>query len=86
MQVKFTMATSSQIRELFINMYSDETPATKELEDMASKFALCVPGNTFAPAHIQDFLLLRKTEPMRAIKEAVNWVAETKKEEILHVW
>ena len=81
MQVKFTMATSSQIRELFINMYSDETPATKELEDMASEFALCVPGNTFTPAHIQGFLLPRKTELTRAIEEAVNWVAEIKEEE-----
>ena len=116
MKVAFTMATRSQIKELFIRMYSpDESSPTRlskvdiatngkpangqiptskesdglltpprsprnvinmsleELEDIAENFAERLPEDTFTPAEIQGFLLTRKKEPKRALKEVEGW-------------
>lgn len=48
-------------------------PATTHLEEIASQFAAKLPENTFTPAEIQGFLLTRKKEPERALKEVDAW-------------
>lgn len=54
---------------------SDEpsSPESTELQDIAAAFAKTLPEETFTPAEIQGFLLTRKNEPTRALKEVVVW-------------
>ncbi|KAF2798833.1 P-loop containing nucleoside triphosphate hydrolase protein [Melanomma pulvis-pyrius CBS 109.77] len=47
-----------------------------QLKAMAEEFAAQLPENTFSPAEIQGFLLMRKKEPSRALKEVVAWKDE----------
>ncbi|KAL8890136.1 MAG: hypothetical protein Q9192_005913 [Flavoplaca navasiana] len=54
---------------------SDETgsPEATELHDIAMAFAKKLPEETFTPAEIQGYLLTRKNEPKRALKEVEVW-------------
>ena len=76
-KVNFTMATRSQICELFTRMYShDDHPcalATSQLKETAEKFAAGLDENFFTPAEVQGFLLTRKTDPMKALEEVEAW-------------
>ncbi|EMD62646.1 hypothetical protein COCSADRAFT_94323 [Bipolaris sorokiniana ND90Pr] len=118
-QIKFTLATHSQMQDIFRRMYSNDTdttptstsiskpsqtrstkpsngkdgnaeadkakPATPflpprfatlpsaELDDLAKKFADSLPENSFSPAEIQGYLLMRKTDPKGAVEEAAAW-------------
>lgn len=47
------------------------------LSVLATEFANIVPPDTFSPAEIQGFLLTRKKEPERAVREVAAWVTET---------
>ncbi len=77
MKVDFTMATRSQICELFTRMYSPKdhpsSLATSELKEVAEKFAAKLDEKSFTPAEIQGFLLTRKTDPMKALREVEAW-------------
>jgi len=77
MKVNFTKATRSQICELFTRMYSPDghpsTLATSELKEVAEKFAAKLEENSLTPAEIQGFLLTRKTDPMKALREVEAW-------------
>ncbi|KAF2246200.1 P-loop containing nucleoside triphosphate hydrolase protein [Trematosphaeria pertusa] len=121
LQVKFTLATREQTRDIFKRMYSTErdanvkspsspasmsssSPTTKvmdrkfsskredgeflellnrepvldivepeKLKEMAEEFAEKLPEGKFSPAEIQGFLLTRKKEPSRALKEVEGW-------------
>ncbi|KAI9822677.1 MAG: hypothetical protein M1827_000396 [Pycnora praestabilis] len=44
-----------------------------ELETIAIDFAQRLPGNTFTPAEIQGFLLMRKKDPYKALQEVEEW-------------
>ena len=53
-----------------------------ELSSLAEEFAKKVDDDMFSPAEIQGFLLNRKKDPRRAVKEVGEWVngmVETKK-------
>ncbi|KAL9038642.1 MAG: hypothetical protein Q9180_003012 [Flavoplaca navasiana] len=54
---------------------SDETgsPEATELHDIAIAFGKKLPEETFTPAEIQGYLLTRKNEPERALKEVEVW-------------
>ncbi|KAL8851216.1 MAG: hypothetical protein Q9221_003847 [Calogaya cf. arnoldii] len=58
---------------------SDEasSPESTELKDIAVAFAQKLPEETFTPAEIQGYLLTRKNEPMRALKEVEVWRDQT---------
>lgn len=112
LQIKFTLATSEQIQEIFRRMYSNEADVrktkdlTKEnekkkkqtsrtgtqtppvaspmkpsfvtlpaerLAEMSKDFASQLPENTFSPAEIQGFLLMRKTDPDGALAGVKDW-------------
>ena len=45
----------------------------ENVEKMATEFADRLPEDVFTPAQIQGFLLTRKTEPERAVKEIEAW-------------
>ncbi|KAF1931335.1 uncharacterized protein M421DRAFT_99193 [Didymella exigua CBS 183.55] len=45
----------------------------KTLEEMAREFAAQLPSDKFSPAEIQGYLLMRKKDPRRALKDVENW-------------
>ncbi|KAF2467855.1 P-loop containing nucleoside triphosphate hydrolase protein [Lindgomyces ingoldianus] len=45
----------------------------EKLKEMAEQFAGLLPEGNFSPAEIQGFLLMRKKEPSRALKEVEAW-------------
>lgn len=50
-----------------------------ELDELADQFVEQLPGQVFSPAEIQGFLLLYKTDPVRAVKDLRRWMEETGK-------
>ncbi|KAL9598284.1 MAG: hypothetical protein Q9219_004585 [cf. Caloplaca sp. 3 TL-2023] len=56
----------------------DSSPSEPtELHDIAAAFANNLPEETFTPAEIQGFLLTRKNEPMKALREVGVWRDQT---------
>lgn len=49
------------------------------LDELADQFVEQLPGQVFSPAEIQGFLLLYKTDPVRAVKDLQRWMEETGK-------
>ncbi|KAH7135127.1 BCS1 N terminal-domain-containing protein [Dendryphion nanum] len=45
----------------------------EKLKEMAQAFADEIPEDKFSPAEIQGFLLMRKKEPSRALKDVAKW-------------
>lgn len=83
------MATRSQICELFTHMYSPKDHlsalATSTLKEVAKKFAAKLDEKSFTPAETQGFLLTRKMDSMKALREAEAWekqVVTSKQEKI----
>jgi chaperone BCS1 len=50
-----------------------EAVEPEKLEAMADRFAEQIPEETFSPAEVQGFLLTRKKEPGRALREVGEW-------------
>ncbi|OLN86902.1 putative mitochondrial chaperone BCS1-A [Colletotrichum chlorophyti] len=46
----------------------------EELRRIASEFGALIPEGIFSPAEIQGFLLKRKKDPRKALRETVEWV------------
>lgn len=46
----------------------------EELGRIADEFGTLIPGGLFSPAEIQGFLLKRKKDPRRALRETAEWV------------
>ncbi|KAK2019789.1 hypothetical protein LZ32DRAFT_151702 [Colletotrichum eremochloae] len=46
----------------------------EELKRIAAEFGSLIPDGLFSPAEIQGFLLKRKKDPRRALKETSEWV------------
>lgn len=88
-QIKFGLASTTQIRELFKRMYTgfdqdvpigvepklDSASPHATLEQMADAFAAKVPADALSPAEIQGFLLKIKKQPQRALDEVESWIA-----------
>ena len=93
-QIKFGLASTTQIRELFKRMYTGfdpEVPLGSEpkpiqpssqtrLEQMADEFAQKVPADQYSPAEVQGFLLRIKKEPHRALDEVDGWIASKRED------
>ncbi|KAL0943671.1 mitochondrial chaperone BCS1 [Colletotrichum truncatum] len=47
---------------------------TEELARIADEFGALIPNGLFSPAEIQGFLLKRKKDPRRALRETAEWV------------
>ncbi|PBP21245.1 hypothetical protein BUE80_DR007841 [Diplocarpon rosae] len=52
----------------------EDSVSEHELHAIATLFAANVPDTMFSPAEIQGFLLKRKKEPRRALREVGKWV------------
>lgn len=59
------------------------TPTTpfspSSIEEIAIRFADCLPEDKFTPAEIQGYLLTRKKEPLKALEEVGAWRDEVLK-------
>jgi chaperone BCS1 len=44
-----------------------------DLEQLADEFTLQVPADTFSPAEVQNFLILRKKDPWQAVRDVEAW-------------
>lgn len=59
---------------------SSTEPADKlsslSISDLSHLFASHLPERTFSPAEVQGFLLMRKREPVRAVREVEAWREE----------
>jgi len=51
----------------------EEPVSSVELRDMAEQFAELIPEDTFSPAEIQSFLIIRKKRPRQALREIEQW-------------
>jgi len=47
------------------------------MQDLAKALADKVPDKKFSPADLQDFLLLRRDKPQKAVDEVADWAQET---------
>lgn len=74
--------TNDDVKKLFNGIHSpslkDTLISESELLEIAERFAMLVPEDTFTPAEIQGFLLTRKKEPRRALGEIVDWITKSK--------
>jgi len=83
LQIGFTMATTPQIRRLFLSIYATDFPESSTtvvsdaaLSQMAVDFADRIPSSTFTPAAIQGYLLSYKKTPQLALDMIEKWVKE----------
>ncbi|KAF1808736.1 P-loop containing nucleoside triphosphate hydrolase protein [Eremomyces bilateralis CBS 781.70] len=88
--VNFSLATSVQVKHIFLRMYLDDASPMKcaekerdwtesELKDLSEQFAAQVPSSKFSPAEIQNFLITRKREPQSSVDEIGTWVKKALK-------
>jgi chaperone BCS1 len=73
MVIQFKLATKNQARNLFTSTYRKEPGVTV----LADKFAEQIPENSLSPASLQNFLVSRKDDPAKAVREIKNWVSDT---------
>ncbi|RMZ83869.1 hypothetical protein DV737_g1482, partial [Chaetothyriales sp. CBS 132003] len=88
-RVKFDYASKGQIRDIFVNMYrparqvNEQGETTAEYRDklahirqLGRKFKEIVPTRKLSPAQLQDYILMRKSAPERAVEEVQQWMVE----------
>lgn len=74
-----TVTANRQVKNNLMPLTPPHTPTAKHaliegsLEDIAAKFADYIPESAFTPAEVQGFLLTRKKDPMKALKEVEEW-------------
>jgi mitochondrial chaperone BCS1 len=85
-KVAFRKATPAQSRDIFLRMYQEDVDeqalslSKVTIEQLASDFASKLPDNEFSPADLQDYMLMRKSQPQRAVNELTEWVEQILKE------
>ncbi|KAE8323541.1 P-loop containing nucleoside triphosphate hydrolase protein [Aspergillus sergii] len=86
MHVDFQLPSLDQMRELFVNMYSDlsidvsedtKDPA-RSLDAMADTFASSIPERSVSLARLQGYLLQYKQCPREASRGAAEWAKENR--------
>ncbi|OGM50813.1 hypothetical protein ABOM_000801 [Aspergillus bombycis] len=84
MHVDFQLPSVEQMRELFVNMYSDvPTDVSKDTKDpapsldaLATTFASSIPEKSASLARLQGYLLQYKKCPQEASSGAAEWVKQ----------
>jgi chaperone BCS1 len=85
--VRFELPSQEELRDLFLSLYSDMyqnpefSPGEQKREmarmnEMAARFAGCLPEKHFSLAEIQGFLLQHKRRPEGACDNIRGWVEE----------
>lgn len=84
-KVKLDWCARIQSRNIFLRMYSQnyKRPAghaeghhnysQASLDEMAGKFSELVPEFQISPAELQDFILMRKSDPQKALDDIGDW-------------
>jgi mitochondrial chaperone BCS1 len=84
-KVKLDWCSRTQTRDIFMRMYSQSykpKAASAEgqhnfsqaaMEEMAVKFSEQIPEFQISPAELQDFILMRKSSPLKALDEIAEW-------------
>ncbi|RMD43667.1 hypothetical protein DV735_g1416, partial [Chaetothyriales sp. CBS 134920] len=88
-RVKFEYASKAQVREIFVNMYrpprqvdehglqTDEYKSQlARIKALAKQFEEMVPARKLSPAQLQDYILMRKSQPEKAVEEVQQWIRE----------
>lgn len=89
-RVGFKNASKIQAEEIFLRMYvdlpstpDDSSSTTKKPDEqdaltktMAKEFASKITDYDFSPADLQDYLLVHKKDPARAVADLDKWMAE----------
>ncbi|KAF2174661.1 P-loop containing nucleoside triphosphate hydrolase protein [Zopfia rhizophila CBS 207.26] len=85
-QIAFTLAKKDQMREMFLQIYWNETDPLEtitydinELEKLADQFVGAIKEDTFSPAEIQNFLILKRKDPHQAVQDVDAWKCEVLK-------
>ncbi|KAF2094401.1 P-loop containing nucleoside triphosphate hydrolase protein [Rhizodiscina lignyota] len=70
-----TPPTTPKVPSVFEYLTTEPEPplSKEELEDLANEFADRVPEETFSPAELQSFLIIRKKRPRQALQEVDQW-------------
>jgi mitochondrial chaperone BCS1 len=63
-----------RVREEEIKKEEDEYIAL--ITELSQRFEALVPENEFSPAQLQDYILLHKNQPQRAVDSVEEWVKE----------
>lgn len=93
MHIRFELPSDEEMRELFLSMYKEDTPALRnsivgvekgkdhekypDLEALAEKFATAIPEKKLSLAALQGFLLQYKKTPKEACEKAAEWAETT---------
>lgn len=87
--VKLAWASRPQSGDIFLRMYrrrlksalksttkcacEADTSTEENLTELADKFSSQIPEYKISPAELQDFILMRKSSPQRAVNEIKGW-------------
>jgi chaperone BCS1 len=85
--VRFELPSQEELQDLFLSLYSDMYQNAKfsleeqkremiRMNEMALRFAECLPERQFSLAEIQGFLLQYKRRPEGACDNVRSWVEE----------
>ncbi|KAK5070889.1 hypothetical protein LTR64_003863 [Lithohypha guttulata] len=82
-KIELEYASRTQLRDLFINLYTPVRPERKlfdllSVPQWADVFAEAVPADTFSPAQAQQYLLQHRTRPAAALTGVPDWVLQEK--------
>jgi hypothetical protein len=94
-RIGFRLISPAQAKEVFIRMMQEDvyvgtsedailqvdSPEAQMLTRLAGEFAKNIPDNTFSPADLQDYLLMHKREPRRAVEELEGWKKSKQREQ-----
>lgn len=65
--------STSPLENSYLKQPKLTTPDPEKIEELAVKFADLLPEGCFSPAEIQGYLLMKKTDPEGALRDAARW-------------
>jgi chaperone BCS1 len=85
--IRFELPSQEELRDLFLSLYSDmfrntefspkeQEKETARLNELAVRFAGCLPERQYSLAEVQGFLLQYKRQPEEACDNVKSWVEE----------
>ena len=80
--IRFQNASKQQAKDIFLRMYegghhgkNSRGLPMHNLEGLATSFAEVIPDQQFSPADLQDYIIMRKDDPVQAVGELEAWTA-----------
>ena len=81
--IRFQNASKQQAKDIFLRMYEGGHHSKNSsglpmhnLEGLATSFADQISDQQFSPADLQDYIIMRKDDPMQAVAELQAWTAK----------